>query len=380
MISIMPTSTPYRRGILRTFSLCLVLSIPWMVIHGYNVMVYTGSHIPTARYTKLVDRMQSILGNESTVSIGKYSPFRRAYPNDTILVGHSFGGTFALWDAHKPNVKGIVLLYSHFNTRHKMWYPGVDMTSIQPPVLTILGTDDERLPFHCAVDDLVVKQEQRVRNKHFVIKVGNRHFSGLPLNDRCLVEDVKINELAEEITHFIQSMDTYDNGVQEQQWGWFQPSSKPRLPHSRDFSQSLGLLDALLKASGMIGWWHAHFLGFLSSKPKPYENVEFTWAESILYKTHGVSLETFQSFVNTQMFPHIDIDWRIIQLPSIHPAILPWLLREPRLIPSHRSSSKRWMGEMIVLPVNENVTYYRIPHRHWLLRNVSMIPSSSLSL
>lgn len=362
-------SSPNRRAFLRTFSLCVVLSIPWVVIHAYNVIVYTGSHIPTQRYTKLVTGLQFMLGGRNNVSIQPYTPCRRSFPNDTILIGHSFGGTFALWDANKPNVRGVVLLYSHFNSRRTMWYPGIAMRSVRPPVLTILGTDDKRLPFKCAIDDLFVKQEEVHRNKHFLVKPGYGHFSGLEQEEQD--EDNRAMILASEIAAFIQSMDTYDNALQEQCMTWYHPKYKPTLPLTRDLSKSMNLIDALVMVSGLPGWWQLHFFLFLLSKPKYQENVEFTWKDSTLYKTSHVPMEKFQAFLDKEMFPTIDIDWRIIRLPSIHPAILPWLLREPKLVPSKHGSSKEWKGEMIVLPVNENVTYYRVPHRHPLLTNVS---------
>lgn len=338
------------------------LSLVW--ISGYNVILLPGSHIPSRRYAKIVEHLQSNLGNDSRVHVETYKPFRREYPNDTVLVGHSFGGSMALWDANKPNVKAVVLLYSHFNHRGKMWYPRTDMNSIRPPVLTILGTKDQRLPFPRAIDDLFYKQDVGAcPNKHFLVKPWYNHFSGLDDDEEqatCLANDIAL---------FLRDTHAYDNARQERAFQWYTASSV--IPMGRDLSQSLHFLDALLMTAGFPGWWHAHFFAFLLSKPGRYENFQFQIGDSILYKTYNVPKDRFYEFLKRDVFPHIDIEWREITLPSIHPAIFPWLLREPRLVPVDRPRRCPWRGEVIVLPINENVTYYRVPTRRPLLANVS---------
>lgn len=361
----------------RIFTLvgCLAVGI---VTYGYNIVMFPGSHIPTHRYQKLATHLQSCLGNGTHVKVETYNPFRRRlYPNDTILVGHSFGGTFALWSAHQPNVRGIVLLYSHFNSRRQMWYPGIDLSAIDVPVLTILGTEDERLPFHKAIEDLFERHrrenEDSVHNKYFLTKRGFRHFSGIG-NEEDNDDDALT--LASDIASFIQSMYRYDKSVTDEDTClWFDRSDRIHLPtFTRDLSQSLNLLDALLQTAEMPGWWTFHFLMFLFSKPSAHRHYKFTLGDSLLLKTSHLSKDQFHHFLRCELFPHIEIEWREIVLPSIHPAIMTWLLREPRLVPQrHDSSSLRpWKGEILILPVNDNVTYYRVPNRRWMLSNATL--------
>ena len=66
-------------------------------------------------------------------------------------------------------------------------------------------------------------------------------------------------------------------------------------------------------------------------------------------------------FLNTQIFPNTeDIEWHETILPTIHPSILIWLLKTPYL---RRKNNGKVEGEVIVLPINENITYYKFPNR-----------------
>jgi hypothetical protein len=179
------------------------------LVSSYNILLYPGSQVSLEKYQGINNSIKKKLNN--TITFKRFIPFSK-YKNDTIIIGHSFGGYFGLIDAQMNNdtVKGVILLNSHFNSRGKMPYPRIDMKTISQPVLTILGRQDERLPFKKAIDDLFYSDNNYLINKHFIVNENFTHFSGL--------NDTDTELLSEQMCYFIENIDNYTYNSSEYSW------------------------------------------------------------------------------------------------------------------------------------------------------------------
>jgi len=325
-------------------------------ILGYNIILYPGSHIKKERYNKLQTNLENRFENKHVLSFQEYNPFYK-YENDTILIGHSFGATFCLIDAmrYPDQIKAVILLNGHFNSRNKMLYPGINQRNVKQPVLTILGTDDTQLPFWKAIDDMYYKHTMGIHNKFYLVNEGFEHFTGL--NDNF--SDV----LANQIDQFVNNI-TYYN-TDERKYLWF--NHKIEFPLTVDLSRSVNVIDALFLITGCPFWNLAHFLYFLSSKPRSMWNYQFSSDYDYLLKTaDNITSNHVIQFLNTRIFSNMkDIEWEKTVLPTIHPSILIWLIKTPYL---KKGLNGKIKGELIVLPINENITYYKYPNRFAYLK------------
>lgn len=324
------------------------------VCRGYNVIVYPGSFVNKQRYTRLIGEMRDKLGNGSKVMIDDYKLCRQYPEKDTILVGHSFGGTFALLDAkYKQNVKAVVLLNSHFNSRGKMPYSKIDVKDISQPVLTILGTKDRKLDFVSAIDDLFYTQDEHIKNKYFLVKEGYGHYTSL--------NDGYCKDIAEDIVEFIDNP-KYSLKSHMKKWCWYNENVW-RYRGTYEMSQSLNLLDAILR--NVVGWKLIHYWLFLMSKPNKMENFQYTNVDSTLLKSFNTTGESIVEYLDTQVFQdRYKIDWKFTTLPTRHLSIFMWLYGTPKLT-IRKDECK---GEIIMLPINENITYYKYPTRYCALK------------
>lgn len=326
-------------------------------IFGYNVILYPGSHVKKERYNLLQKNLEDRFKmHNHTLTFQEYNPFFK-YTNDTILIGHSFGATFSLIDAmrYPDEIKAVVLLNGHFNSRNKMMYPGINQKDVKQPVLTILGTNDTVLPFSKAIDDLFYKDMMSLKNKYYLVNEGFDHFTGL--------NDSQSNMLANQIYDFIENSKRYS--INEHKYLWF--SRHVEFPLTVDLSRSVNIMDALLLVSGFPLWYILHYLFFLSSKPESMMNYQFSNDLDCLLKTADqVKTSHVIYFLNKQIFSNeIQVQWKETILPTIHPSILVWLFKTPYL---KRLRDQSLEGEIIVLPVNENVTYYKFPSRFAYLK------------
>jgi hypothetical protein len=324
---------------------------------GYKVILYPGSHVKKENYARLQEEMENRFGAKHNISFREYKPFYK-YENDTILVGHSFGSTFSLIDAmrYPDKIKGVILLNGHFNSRNKMLYPGIDQKNVVQPVLTILGTNDTKLPFWKAIDDLYYKKIMGIPNKHYLVNEGFDHFTGLNDNFSSI--------LADQIDTFINNITNYSVEKQESKWIWF---NKPVVfPATIDISRSIHVIDAMILASGCPFWHIGHFILFLLSKPEYMNNYQFSGDFDYLLKTADkVSIDDVKNFLDANIVQE-NIVWHETILPTIHPSILIWLFKQPYL---KKKSNGEMEGELIVLPVNQDVTYYKFPSRFAYLKN-----------
>jgi hypothetical protein len=315
------------------------------VVSCYNIVIFPGSRVPLNKYRNLQKSLESTLG--TSVSIKRYNPFKKL-PEDSIIIGHSFGGTFALIEAinNEKNVKAVVLLNSHFNTRHKMPYPGIDMNSVHQPVLTILGKNDSQLPYKKAIDDYFFAEENFISNKHFIIDENLTHYSCIDESENTFIID--------NICTFIQSFDYYQ--APPNNYKWF--TKHILFPKTQDIAYSLNFLDALLKIVKFPLWQTMHFLYFLTLKPSVYTNYQYSLENSCLIKTYNVTENTVETFLTKEIQDRYNITWTKTKLPTIHPSILVWLCKQPKV------------NEIIVLPINKELTYFKIPSLRWFTQKL----------
>lgn len=180
------------------FFLGFVTSIP-----KYTIVFLRGSFVSKSFYMPFLHTLQRKLRDttiETTVEFGEYCPLRQ-YQNNTILLSHSFGGTFALLHcvADTDNcIRGCILINSHFNQEKKMPYPGFLLRTIKQSVFTILNEYDEKLPIAKSIDDLYVKVREKLSNKFFVINKGT-HFSTFQNYD-------EVDHTTDQVVSYIESI------------------------------------------------------------------------------------------------------------------------------------------------------------------------------
>jgi hypothetical protein len=308
----------------------------------FQILFYPGSHIPHSSYEPLLSRIRQ----HHPVEIGS---LRSSDANDTILIGHSFGATFALLDAMREpeRVRGVVVFQGHFNSRWRAIYPPIRQKKIHVPVLTVLGGRDQRLPIRVALDDVFEKIQYGLHDKYYIIEKDFGHFSGMTAEET--------NETVVMADHAIRFMDGLEARnmtatVAATDVSRFDPCIPSLIPRSIVLSRSTSLMDALLGIATPEWIWNQfHWWWFLLAKADDHHNYVFETEDSIYIKARGVEAIELERKVRAWT----DVTTRIITLPTIHTAILPWLWMPLRV----RSSFP-----ILRLPINDNTTYYRIPH------------------
>ena len=76
-----------------------------------------------------------------------------------------------------------------------MPYPKINLYTIKQPVLTIIGRNDEKLPYKKAIDDYEVTRLEKIKNKDFIINNGN-HTS-------CFTDDILLETTTNLIAEYI---------------------------------------------------------------------------------------------------------------------------------------------------------------------------------
>jgi hypothetical protein len=157
---------------------------------AYQIRMLQGSFMKKEMYMPLLKELK--IGQQPIV-FQEYLDFS-TYDQECILIGHSFGGFFALlhglWNPHY--VKAIILINSHFNHRYQMPYFAIPLSDVKQPVLTIYTTHDEQLP----PEKVEIDEEKALQipytNKKFICFEGD-HFSlwNNPLSRRYVVYEIK---------------------------------------------------------------------------------------------------------------------------------------------------------------------------------------------
>lgn len=323
---------------------------------AYHCLVYAGSWVDPRMYEGFIGSLRK---RNITADIGV--PLRH---NDTVLIGHSMGGYFALRDAirHPDRVAGVVLIHSHFNSRYRMPYPRVRQDEVGVPVLTVLAGRDERLPFDRAIDDALARAD----NKFFKIMPNGTHFSGITDEDGR-------DELVGHVSSFLDALGS--NNFTAYKKDPIYDRLRPRISALSEnailTSSPMGALDAMLRITMPRWLWDAaHWSWFLVSSPGPVRYMHED-AAHVFWKGHPDDMASLVTSADRWCRPE-RARVRVIPLPVVHPSILAWLSLP--LFP-YRDGSGVIVIPALVLDVRPGVTYYKIPHPH---RIFPLVPVDSL--
>ena len=172
-----------------------------------NIGFLCGSNTGYEFYTPFINNLYNKINNNTNiynynVNIKKVSYFPlTSFENNTILIGHSFGGTMSLLYAirdtlkNENNILSCIIINSHYNLRNKMPYPSISPILIKQPVLTILNRQDKRIPFIKTIDDYNIILASNISDKKFEVNNGT-HFS-------CFINENEINITVNQIIDFL---------------------------------------------------------------------------------------------------------------------------------------------------------------------------------
>jgi hypothetical protein len=321
----------------------------------FQFIFYTGSWVPEPKYRSLVKQIEKH-PNVEKVQFHKWFQNPPQDRNDTILIGHSLGGYFALQDAvrHPERVAGVVLLNSHFNSRGTMPYPGIPISGVDVPVLTVLGGKDDRLPIRKALDDAWECVQEQDNNKFFTINKDFTHWTGITkvIGQEKIVRPIHTFVDALETRNFtgLRQMDTYRNR--------FRPDFVDLSSDAVVASQSVNIIDAIL---GLVIprflWKFAHFLWFLTAKPDEVLSFLFVDDNHIFLKGKEKDHKNYAVLLR-EWLRNEPFEIRDYYLPPLHPFILFWLWFP---LQPYRKDEKI-IAPRIILEVNDETTYYKVPN------------------
>lgn len=145
-----------------------------------NIAILPGSGVSPSLYNELTKEIEASLPEPVSIINLNYFPLQ-SLPNNTLIIGHSFGGFVGLlyclrenlFPDSQKNISGCILINSHFNHRNKMPYPAVKMQFVPVPVLVLLNVQDEKLPLKKAMDDFEVAKEKNLTHIKFHFNVGD---------------------------------------------------------------------------------------------------------------------------------------------------------------------------------------------------------------
>jgi predicted esterase len=339
----------------------------------FHFFFYGGSLIPQAEYTTLTQALQRhILKNDESLTFmpglynniwntvkRKENPFDAYQGNDTILIGHSLGGYFALRDArrHPDKVKAIVLINSHLNSRGKMMYTKTKATSINQPLLTILGERDDKLPISKALDDLYESIDENHYYQFYYVN-PDTHLSGIKYPRRT-----------------IKQIKTFVNCVENQNFTEIRQDTEPLRKRFttdvRQLSETISIVhsDTNGVIDGLLHWvsprWIWNFYKwsvFVTSSPSPYYSHIYTDGRHIWIKGSTNDRDSVRKCLQHWSLGQ---PYKLVEstLPSIHPAILAWLLLP---LFCQKKNAYQLNIPYTVFPVNKAITYYKVPHPHYI--------------
>jgi hypothetical protein len=242
-----------------------------------------------------------------------------------------------------------------------MPYPRIDPTKLDCPTLTILGKKDERLPVRKAIDDLLVKIEEKLTQHRFVLEQNMTHFSGF-------TDQEQVRKVSDYIVSFDRYLKTKDNSALR---SVCDPLEKRFTSNVRSISRgaivqsdSVSVIDHMFKITlPRFMWMGMHWCWFLASKPSTHMRYIFLDKQHIFIKGATDDRRRVDERIGAWVG---DTKYKVlnIKLPSVHPAILVWLWI--LLIPI------RYNGvlhiPMISLPVSDDIEYYKLPSADAILR------------
>jgi hypothetical protein len=311
-------------------------------------MFFPGSFVKQETYTSTLNNIHEKLFQKqiyTDISIENYLPLKHIH-EDTIIICHSFGSYFGLLNciknANNDHIKGCILINGHFNQRNKMLYSGIEMQSVRPPVLTILCHNDDKLPFQKALDDLFVKYENRISDKYFVLNPGD-HLSSFQ-ND-TLMEN--------QIVSFIENIHERRN------FSYFENMTRELYQKSN------------WQLNNTVYYSECEFKAFLKSKPFSHNHLLQT-TDYILLKTKNVDIE---EWIRTEYsekplvikknylpFGENCNKYEMIRKSFFWYTLSNWLLYSPKI----QQFTDYVEMEILVIPVKDDIVYYKIPNKFLL--------------
>lgn len=338
-----------------------------LVSLAFQLFVYKGSHVPSQHYTPLIHSLSQRLSDLNiTVQERDYSFFKRnEYHNDTILVGHSFGGYFSLLDAQCNNkVKGVVLLNSHCNSRGSAWYPGVRQETLDIPLFTLVGGRDNRLPLQTVLPDLWQKKEDQLEHVFYKVYPDFYHFSGLS-TEATNETDVIANDIERFVRTVVCQKDhaAFQQYCQESEDIFSYRNIYRQIPKSVNLDTTQNMLDGLFQiVLKRFFWTWLHNILFLMSSPDTRQSFVFTdFGDHILIKSCNTPIEDIVRVCCTSLSKEIPTECYIIDLPSNVFGLYYWLLFPLHLQTNVEADGTiRW--PIVRLHVRDNINYYKILH------------------
>lgn len=327
----------------------------------FQLIFYPGSWVRREAYHPLLQSFTRI-SNQTTIPFAPYHGLTALLPSSSraenksnsnimndekkILIGHSMGGYLALLDTIKnpDEVAGVILFNSHFNSRGTMPYPSLALRDIPVPVLTILGARDRRLPLSRGLDDLLEAIQDYRRDKFFLVDPEGGHMPSRNPSETVLTAiELFLKDDLQTLTRVCEPLrDRFTFPIADL-------SRNPIIT-----SQSSNILDELLRITMPQWMWrHAHLLWFLSSRSTRDLHFLHEQDDHVLWKGSPDDHERIRALLpNTTRL-------LTFSLPSWHPSIMAWLSLPlfPRLDEEGHPTIP-----VLVLPVDKERTYYKIPH------------------
>lgn len=339
---------------------------------AFNIVFLPGSHIKKSTYVPFLNKIKNNLIKKNistTISFKNYNPFE-TYKNDTILITHSFGGYFGLLNCinNPDNIKGCILINSHFNQNYKMPYFSIKLKDIQQPVLTILNDKDEILPLSKAINDFKVKYYEGLDNKYFLINNGT-HLSSFN-NDSKIVE--QISQFIIDINKNNFSRTRQHEKKTKKQFNWY--LNKLYFDNTVDCTQSISVLDALLMISNTPLWKEFHWLYFLISKPintnYMYYNDDYVLYKSNTEKIEKILNEKIKNDFNRQIkwnkiylgkkwYESSNLITKIISFVTVPNRLISWFCFTPRVYIKDNNVT----ADILIVPIYKNIVYYKFPNK-----------------
>jgi len=340
-------------------------------ISTFTLVFYGGSHINKNDYKPILDQLpHNIVFKDSNLNSALDICFNKTEKQSKILIGHSFGGYYALNDYLKypDNVKGIILLNSHTNSARKALYPGVDYRKLHTPILTILGKKDQRLSLNYGLHDMWQSQENNKGNTFYIVDDDYDHFN---------TYNQYANYTAKIMNSFIANIEMKNKKFDK--YGFkkylkvnkYDYTTEKLVPKLISFNKPLNMLDGLFKLilpDYFYDW--CHNVLFLNTLPTKWSNTMFTdYTDSILIKTYNYQDNLNDTYIKSFYDSSINCNTTkivSINLPSTLVGLYRWLLCIPTIKISNNIYTvyyyKLDMKDANVMPNIKNMTYYKLPH------------------
>lgn len=332
----------------------------------FQVFFYCGSFVSKHKYTPFLDLLRRENNCQVTVLKSFDSIGCVRDKNDSILIGHSLGGVSALYDALRfgDNVKGVILLQSHLNSRNKMPYPGIPARKVNVPLLTILAGKDGRLPIQRSIDDLYEKVKRGYNNHFYIINKNFSHFTGV-VEGGCSEKEMLINQT----TVFIRAVSNNNFTKLRQQGASLERRLQYNIANLTNsptiHSDTFGVIDALLSlVLPQSVWRFIHWTYFVESRVEKNNHHMYEDDDHIFWKSSQDDVGRIHKSVDQWMFDKkFQVDNYIIPtFPMFWPlAFFVWSLFPT--IPY--SCNDTVIIPMITMKVF-NTTHYKLPHPHTL--------------